>query len=282
MKDSLISIIMVLLFLLITNTSSNSFALQMLSGDKIVITDKHVEEDDILVSGGTINIDAPVNSATVFANVVNVNAPIKGDLFIAAGQISINSNVSGKIVAAGEKIDIKGKANNVVLAGNTIKIHSSSIINKDAYIAAGSISNEGRISGQLVALTNNIQNAGNVGKLDIRSQETIQNTIPDIQGWLNILHILTVIGFGILGVILVRLMPIQFNIVSMAITRSLIKNTLVGFLLIIVFVLAITLTAITIIGLPIAVFGLLIFIIGLMLSTLFVSVTIGKKNHSIV
>ena len=86
---------MVLLFLLITNTSSNSFALQMLSGDKIVITDKHVEDDDVLVSGDIVNIDAPVNSATVFANIVN--APIKGDLFIAAGQIAINSNVSGRL-----------------------------------------------------------------------------------------------------------------------------------------------------------------------------------------
>ena len=35
---------------------------------------------------------------------------------------------------------------------------------------------------------------GNVGKLDIRNQEIK----PDIQGWLNILHILIVIGFGIL------------------------------------------------------------------------------------
>jgi hypothetical protein len=279
MKDSSfpILILMVFLFLLVTNIPSNSFALQILSGDKIYILDKHIEDDDVFVSAGSVNIDASVNSATVFANVVNVNAPIKGDLFIAGGQISINSNVSGKIVAAGDKIEIKGKANNIVLAGNTIKIHSTSIINKDAYVAAGNVINEGKISGQLVALTNNIQNTGNVGKLDIKSQETIQKTIPDIQGWLNILHIVTVIGFGILGVILVRLMPIQFDMVRLAMSRSIIKNTLVGFLLIIVFVLIIILSAITIVGLPISAFGLLIFFIGLMLSTLFLSFAIGKK-----
>lgn len=265
--------IVISLFLLVTNTSSDSFALQMLSGDKISIIDKHIEDDDVFVSASTVNIDASVNSATVFANVVNVNAPIKGDLFIAGGQISINSNVSGKIVAAGDKIEIKGKANNIVLAGNTIKIHPTAIINKDAYVAAGSVTNEGKISGQLVALTNNIQNTGKVGKLDIRNQEIK----PDIQGWLNILHILTVIGFGILGVILVRLVPIQFNMVYLAMTKSIIKNTIVGFLLIILFVIIIPLSAITMVGLPISAFGLLIFLIGLMLSTLFLSFAIGKK-----
>jgi hypothetical protein len=272
-KYFLMLIIVPLILLLSFNTTIDSFALKMLSGDKISIDKPFEVDDDVFVSAGTVNIDAPVNSATVFANVVNVNAPIKGDLFITAGQISINSNVSGKIVAAGEKIEIKGKANNIILAGNTIKIHATSIINKDAYVAAGSITNEGKISGQLVALTNNIKNTGNVGKLDIRNQDII----PDIQGWLNILHILTVIGFGILGVILVRLMPIQFDMVYLAISKSIIKNTLVGFLLIIVFVLIIPLSAITIVGLSISAFGLLIFLIGLMLSTLFLSFAIGKK-----
>jgi hypothetical protein len=261
------------LFLLASNTSDQSFALQMLSGDKISLIDKHVEDDDVFVSAGSVNIDAPVNSATVFANVVNVNALIKGDLFIVGGQISINSNISGKIVAAGQKIEIKGKANNIILAGNTIIIHSTSNINKDAYIAAGSIVNEGKISGRLVALTNNIQNTGNVGTLDIKSQVMTSA----IQEWSNILHILTVIGFGILGVLLVRILPNQFNMVHVTMTRSIIKNTLIGFLLIIVFAIIILLSGITIVGLPIAAFGLLIFLVGLMVSTLFVSFAIGKK-----
>ena len=261
------------LFLLASNTSDQSFALQMLSGDKISLIDKHVEDDDVFVSAGSVNIDAPVNSATVFANVVNVNALIKGDLFIVGGQISINSNISGKIVTAGQKIEIKGKANNIILAGNTIIIHSTSNINKDAYIAAGSIVNEGKISGRLVALTNNIQNTGNVGTLDIKSQVMTSA----IQEWSNILHILTVIGFGILGVLLVRILPNQFNMVHVTMTRSIIKNTLIGFLLIIVFAIIILLSGITIVGLPIAAFGLLIFLVGLMVSTLFVSFAIGKK-----
>jgi hypothetical protein len=58
------------LFLLASNTHDESFALQMLSGDKISIIDKHIEDDDVFVSAGSVNINASVNSATVFANVV--------------------------------------------------------------------------------------------------------------------------------------------------------------------------------------------------------------------
>ncbi|MGN6708294.1 MAG: hypothetical protein ACTHKF_02985, partial [Candidatus Nitrosocosmicus sp.] len=82
--------------------------------------------------------------------------------------------------------------------------------------------------------------------------------------------------FGILGVILVKLLPTQFEIVRRAMEKSIIKNTVIGFLLIVVFVIIISLFAITIVGLPISAFGLLIFLIGLMLSTLFLSFAIGK------
>ena len=66
----LILMIMVSLFLLASNTPDESFALQMLSGDKISIIDKHIEDDDVFVSAGSVNINTSVNSATVFANVV--------------------------------------------------------------------------------------------------------------------------------------------------------------------------------------------------------------------
>ena len=44
---------MVSLFLLASNTPDKSFALQMLSGDKISIIDKHIEDDDVFVSANT-------------------------------------------------------------------------------------------------------------------------------------------------------------------------------------------------------------------------------------
>ena len=249
-----------------------SFALQVISGDQISINQPI--EDEVMIFGETVYIDAPVRGAMVFANTVYVNAQIEGDLFAAGGQVTVNSDVFGKIVAAGNLIDLGGKSTNAILAANNIYFDPTSTIIKDAFVAGGAIINDGIISGKLVAMTDNFQNNGTVGDLQITSQESM---MPDMQGWLNLFGILFVVGFGILGVILVKLMPNQFDSVQMVMKKSTIKNTVVGFLLIILFVIMIILLAITVVGMPISAFGLLVLFVGLILSSLMVSFALGKK-----
>lgn len=250
----------------------STFALQVISGDMITINEP--VEDEVLIFGETVYIDSTVRGAIVFANNIYVNAPIDGDLFVAGAQVTVNTDVSGKIVAAGNFIDLGGKSTNAILAANSINFDPTSTIINDAYVAGGTIINNGNISGKLVAMTDNFQNNGTVGDLQITSQEAM---MPDMQGWLNLFGILIVIGFGILGVILVKLLPTQFNSVQLVMKKSIIKNTVVGFLLIILFVIIIVLLAITVVGMPMSAFGLLVLLTGLILSSLMVSFALGKK-----
>ena len=252
--------------------SDPSFALQVISGNQISIQEP--VQDDVVIFGETVEVDAPIRGAIIFANIINVNAPIDGDLFAAGGQITVNTDVSGKIVASGNTIDLGGKSTNAILAANNIRFDPNSVIIKDAYVAGGTVYNDGNISGQLVAMTDNFQNNGTVGDLEIMSQDS---TMPDIEGWLSLFGILFVIGFAILGVILVKLLPVQFEAVRMVMNKSLIKNTVIGFLLIILFVVVIILSAITVVGMPVAAFGILVLLVGLILSSLVVSFAIGKK-----
>lgn len=250
----------------------STFALQVISGDMITINEP--VEDEVLIFGETVYIDSTVRGAIVFANNIYVNAPIEGDLFVTGAQVTVNTDVSGKIVAAGNFIDLGGKSTNAILAANSINFDPTSTIINDAYVAGGTIINNGNISGKLVAMTDNFQNNGTVGDLQITSQEAM---MPDMQGWLNLFGILIVIGFGILGVILVKLLPTQFNSVQLVMKKSIIKNTVVGFLLIILFVIIIVLLAITVVGMPMSAFGLLVLLTGLILSSLMVSFALGKK-----
>ena len=249
-----------------------TFALQVISGNQISIQEPI--QDEVVIFGETVYIDAPVRGAIIFANIIHVNAPIEGDLLTAARQVTVNTDVSGKIVAAGSIIDLGGKSTNAILAANNIRFDPTSVVLKDAYVAGGTINNEGNISGQLVAITDNFQNNGTIGDLEVKSPDSM---MPDIEGWLSLLGILFVIGFGILGIILVKLLPNHFDSVRLVMKKSIIKNTVVGFLLIILFVVVIVLSAITVVGMPVSAFGLLILLIGLVLSSLMVSFAIGKK-----
>ncbi|NOJ27911.1 MAG: hypothetical protein DA330_07890 [Nitrososphaera sp.] len=64
-------------------------------------------------------------------------------------------------------------------------------------------------------------------------------------------------GFGVLGVILLKLFPTQFTKIDEIIRKSTVKKTVVG--------------------LPIAIIAGFLFVIGLMLAGLFVAFTFGKK-----
>jgi cytoskeletal protein CcmA (bactofilin family) len=250
----------------------SAFALQVISGNQISIQEPI--QDEVVIFGETVYIEAPVRGAIVFANNIYVNAPIEGDLFAAGGQVTVNADISGKIVAAGNMIDLSGKSTNAILAANNIYFDPTSVIVKDAYVAGGTVNNEGNISGKLVAMTDHLQNNGTIGDLEITSQNSMTQ---DMEGWLSLFGILFVIGFGILGIILVKLLPNQFDSVRLVMNKSIIKNTVVGFLLIILFVVVIVLVAITVVGMPVSAFGVLVLIIGLILSSLMVSFALGKK-----
>src|SRR5687768_13704137 len=76
----------------------SAFALQVISGNQISIQEPI--QDEVVIFGETVYIEAPVRGAIVFANNIYVNAPIEGDLFAAGGQVTVNADISGKIVAA--------------------------------------------------------------------------------------------------------------------------------------------------------------------------------------
>lgn len=250
----------------------SSFALQVISGDQIAI--REPVQDEVMIFGETVSIDAPVKGAMVFANNIYVNAFIDGDLLAAARLVEINSNVTGKIVAAASDVELFGKTTNAIVAANSIHFANTSSITNDAYVAGATIKQDGIISGQLKAMTDNFVNNGTVGDLQVIKQES---NLQDAKGWLDLFNFLLAIGLGILGIILVKLFPNQFDAVRSSMKKSVIKNTVVGFLLIILSIIVIVLSAVTVVGIPVSVFGLMILLVGLMLSSLVVSFIIGKK-----
>ncbi len=263
--------IIIVLFVLLLFLPSNAGAVKMLSGNQIKV-DTPVQ-DDVFAAGGAIDINAPVDSAVIAGGNINLNAPVNGDVFVTGGQVTVNSDVKGKIVAAGGNIDIKGNARNVVIAGGNVNIHSTAVISRDAVISAGNVINAGRINGNLTVRAENFQNTGSAGNVDFRKSEVSQS----FRQLISIFRVLITIGFLILGVLFIRLFPAQFFRVEEEVRKSTLLKTAVGFVAIIVSAVVIILVAITVIGLPVAAISAMLFVIALLLSTIFVAFTLGKK-----
>jgi hypothetical protein len=164
-----------------------------------------------------------------------------------------------------------------VIAGGNISIHSTTVISKDAVIAGGNVLNAGTIVGNLTVRADKFQNTGTAGSVDFKKSEGLQGLEELMIKMMNILYILITVGFLILGIVLLKLFPTQFLIVEEEVRKSPVKNTLVGFVLIIALVILIILLAVTVIGFPVALIMGMLFITALMLSTLFVSFAVGRK-----
>ncbi len=246
-------------------------------GDDVVSVDEPIE-DDLFITGQSININAPVDSAVIAGGDIDINAPVKGDLFVVGGQVNVNSDVGGKIVAAGGTINIRGNvARNVVVAGGQVRIRSTSEIGRDVLILGGSVYNAGNINGTLTVRADSFQNVGTAGKVDFERAKTDPQWDDEASKWMSTFHILIIVGFFIVGLIILKLFPFSVAAVDGEIGDSTAIKALMGFILIIATVVLIIISAVTVVGLPLAMILGLLFIAALMLTNLFVSYSLGSK-----
>jgi hypothetical protein len=263
----------ILVLLLAAALMTGAQALKTFSGG-IVSIDTPVD-DDIFAAGSMVNINAPVNSAVVAGGTINVNAPVKGDVIAGGGQINLNSDVGGKVVAGGGTLNLAGAVGtNLVAAGGQINVLSGTDVAKDAYLAGGAVVNSGRINGTLSVSAQSFQNSGSAGRVEFYQMETRhEEKKSEI---LDPFRLLMILGYLILGLILVRYLPKGFLSIDNEIRSSPVIKTILGFLMLIAAFVAILLVAITVVGLPIAFIGLMLVLLAWMLSGIFVAFSLGR------
>ncbi|MFA7199366.1 MAG: hypothetical protein WC093_08730 [Methanoculleus sp.] len=245
---------------------SGAEALTFLGGDETLI-DSPIP-DDVVVSGGTVTVSAPVDSLTVAGGTVRVDGPVAGDIIAAGGSLIVNGDIGGKVLAAGGEIELNGNATNALVTGGAVRIGRDAVIERDAVISAGEVTNEGSVLGNLTVSGQTFTNTGTAGNVTFEQEEP-GSALPGL------FTILTAIGFLILGLIFVRFLPGPFKAVVGEVEESPILLTVIGFVAIIVIAIILLIVAITIIGLPIALVGGLLFIVALMVSSLFVAYALG-------
>ena len=246
-------------------------ALETLSGGEVRVG--QAIDDDVFASGGAITIDAPVDSLIAAGGQITVNAPVKGDVIAAGGQITLNSDVGGKVVAAGGTVTLNGKVGtNAVLTGGDVTLGSESSVGRDAMISGGNVVNGGAVAGKLSVKSNTFTNQGSAGTLDVelRPRSIFAGT------FLSVFGILFTVGLLILGLVLIWVAPARFRVVERELTASPLLAVVIGFSGLVVGFILLVILAITLIGLPLAIFLGLLGGMALLLSTLFASSVLGR------
>lgn len=230
-------------------------------------------QDDVFASGGTIDVNAPVDSLIVAGGTINLNAPVKGDVIAAGGTINVNGDIGGKLVAAGGTINVNsGIGTNAVLAGGTVNIAQGATVGRDAMISGGQVSSAGNIAGNLTVRARTFENTGTAGHVDVELSEPR----GEFSRIFTIFGIIFTIGMLILGLVLLHVAPRYFIAVEEEVRKSAIVKTVAGFFAIVVSLVVLVLISITIVLLPVALLLWMAFFAALLLSTLFVSLALGR------
>lgn len=268
--------LLICIFFMMSLLVQGATSLRMYSDESITI-DSPVN-DDIFAVGSVVNINAPVDSAIVAGGVVNVNAPISGDLILAGGQVVLRSDIGGKLVAAGSRINISSKVQrNAVLMGEDISMLPGTTVGRDALIGAKRFSNQGSINGTLTVAAEQFENNGTAGRVEFQKIESRREDTS----FMSFFHLLSTIGFLLLGLLGLRAFPWLFRASEAKMLRDPAIETLVGFMAIIVSLFLAVILAIMIVGIPIALMLLLLLAVGIMLSGLLVSFTLGRRVMSL-
>ena len=246
-------------------------ALATYSGDQVII-DEPVH-DDLFVSGGMVEINAPVDSVIAAAGTITINAPVAGDAIAAGGTITVNDRIGGKLVAAGGDITVnQDVGTNAVLAGGTVTIGQGATILRDAMIAGGRVVNAGYVTRNLTVRAQTFENQGTAGNLDVQ----LSDPGRDFSRIVSIFGIIFTLGMLILGLVLIHAMPSRFLAVEEDLRESALIKTVAGFFGIVIAFILLVLVSITVVLLPLALILWALFFIGLLLSTLFVSLALGR------
>jgi hypothetical protein len=236
--------------------------------------DVNAPVEGLIAAGGTININAPIQGNVIaVGGTINVNAPVEGDVNAAGGTININGDIGGKLVAAGGTINVNnGIATNAVLAGGSVTTGQDAAIGRDAMIFGGQVSNAGNIEGNLTVRARTFENTGTAGHVAVELSEPRAG----FSRIFSIFGILFTIGMLILGLILLHVAPGHFMAVEEEVRKSVLVKTVGGFFAIIVALVVLVLISVTLILLPVALLLWMAFFAGLLLSTLFVSLALGR------
>ncbi len=246
-------------------------ALATSSGGQVVI-DKPVN-DDLFASGGMIEINAPVDSVIAAGGTITINAPVAGDVIAAGGTISVNDRIGGKLVAAGGDITVNGEVGtNAVLTGGTVTLGPGAAIARDAMISGGQVTNAGTVAGDLTVRAQTFENQGTAGNLDV----VLSDPGREFSRIFSLFGIIFTLGMVILGLALLYTMPSRFLAVEEDLRESALVKTIAGFFGIIIAFILLILVSITVVLLPIALLFWALFFTGLLLSTLFVSLALGR------
>ncbi|MCV0402876.1 MAG: FapA family protein [Chloroflexi bacterium] len=134
-------------------------------GETVLVPADETIDGDLYLAAGTVTMDGTVDGdLTATGGQVAVNGTVTGDVLAAGGMISIVGSVEGDLRTAGGQISISGDViEDTLAAGGQITIASTGTIDGDLIVTGGDVRMAGAVNGSIEASGGAYERTGTVG-----------------------------------------------------------------------------------------------------------------------
>lgn len=160
------------------------------SGADVNVASGEVVNNDLYLSGGTLNIDGTVNGDLVAAGgTVNLNGTVNGAVMVAGGTVNLNGKVTHGVRAAGGTVNVNGAiGGDLVVAGGTVIISGKASIGRDLVFASGNTSAAGPVEGNVRGIASELVLSNGVkGNVEVTAESLTLSPSANLQG--NLIYI---------------------------------------------------------------------------------------------
>lgn len=236
--------------------------------------------DDIRCAGGTIRLSENVTGDVVAAGgtiTIDKDVIIHGNLLISGGEVVLNGEVNGYVKSASGKFTFNGKA------GNDIDCRGGEIIINGAVNGKSTLSADIISLGSGARFNNDVVYWNKSGTLDfgnsIESGKAMYDPSLEIEtgrwhylGFASLLMVLWYLGTALLMIILIQyLFKVTMRKAADTVKETSLKSLGLGLLFFVAVPVAILISFISVIGIPVGILMLIAFITVLLLATVMVS-----------
>jgi len=151
--------------MLVPLAPARAFAADVRSGNEVRITSNQAINDDLYLTGNTVDVEGPVNGdVVVFGGTVNLLGPVAGDVIAAGGTTVVAGPVRGSVRVAGGDVTVRSRVtHDVLVAAGTVTLQPQASVGRDALLGAGNATVTAPVARNLIARANELTLASHVG-----------------------------------------------------------------------------------------------------------------------
>ena len=243
------------------NLSSSIDGLNFVAGNNIVLSSK---QDYLFAAGNSIKlVKADIKDAFIAGSSVDIESSNIRDLYVVADEITINSDIKRDAYVGGNKVTING-----VIKGD-LKVSAEEIVIGENATINGTLKYPEKAN-ITISKTAKVENKKTYKVKEISKEETLKNTI--VSAFTSFLSLL-VVAFILLATNKKLFKQIDKEEKSVG---CFLKNSLIGFGLLLLIPLLCIIALFTVIGVPISIIALLLYGIFIYISLIPTAYYLGK------